>query len=88
MATKKPETEAEAKSVKKEEDERVMVMVPYIDGQDPEVTVIINGRITKFRKGETVYVPKNVAKVLEDSNKQALVARRNRQKFKEQVTDL
>ena len=87
MATKKPETEAEAKSVNKE-DERVMVMVPYVEGQDPEVTVIINGRITKFRKGETVMVPKNVAKVLENSNKQVLVARRNREKYRTQVTDL
>lgn len=87
MATKKPETEAEAKSVSNE-DERVMVMVPYVEGQDPEVTVIINGRITKFRKGETVMVPKNVAKVLENSNKQVLVARRNREKYRTQVTDL
>ena len=87
MATKKPETEAEAKSVNKD-DERVMVMVPYVEGQDPEVTVIINGRITKFRKGETVMVPKNVAKVLENSNKQVLVARRNREKYRTQVTDL
>ena len=87
MATKKPETEAEAKSVSKEDD-RVMVMVPYVEGQDPEVTVIINGRITKFRKGETVMVPKNVAKVLENSNKQVLVARRNREKYRTQVTDL
>lgn len=87
MATKKPETEAEAKSVSNE-DERVMVMVPYVEGQDPEVTVIINGRITKFRKGETVMVPKSVAKVLENSNKQVLVARRNREKYRTQVTDL
>lgn len=87
MATKKPETEAEAKSVSNE-DERVMVMVPYVEGQDPEVTVIINGRITKFRKGETVMIPKNVAKVLENSNKQVLVARRNREKYRTQVTDL
>lgn len=63
-------------------------MVPYIEGEDPEVTVIINGRITKFRKGVTVEIPKNVASVLENSNLQMMSAEANRAKFKKQVTDL
>lgn len=86
MAEKKTNTESKAEP--KAKDEGVMVMVPYVEGEDPEVTVIINGHITKFRKGETVRVPKNVARVLEMSNKQLMVARANQEKFKKQVTDL
>ena len=89
-ATEAEATEAEVKETKKAEpeEERVMVMVPYVEGQDPEVTVIINGRITKFRKGETVRVPRNVAEVLENSNQQMMSALKNQEKFKNQRTDL
>lgn len=93
MATKKnlEATEAEVKEEAKaepEEEERVMVMVPFVEGQDPEVTVIINGYITKFRKGETVMVKRNVAEVLQNSNQQMMSALRNQEKFKNQRTDL
>ena len=94
MATKKldkPEEEVkEVKAAKKEEDdeERVMVMVPYVEGQDPEVTVIINGEITKFRKGVTVKVKRNVAEVLQNSNQQTMLALQNQEKFKNQSMDL
>jgi hypothetical protein len=69
-------------------DDRVMVMVPYIEGQDPEVTVIINGEVTKFRKGVTVKVSPAVAQVLEQSNQMQMIALQNQQKFKEQRMDL
>ena len=95
MATKKNlEAETEVKKieaeeeVKDKEEEKVMVMVPYVEGQDPEVTVIINGYVTKFRKGETVMVPRNVAEVLQNSNQQMMAALKNQEKFKEQRTDL
>ena len=90
MATKKNlEAETEVKDVvKAEEEEKVMVMVPFVEGQDPEVTVIINGYVTKFRKGETVMVPRNVAEVLQNSNQQMMAALKNQEKFKEQRTDL
>lgn len=93
MATKKldkPEEEVkEAKAEKeKEEDDRVMVMVPYVEGQDPEVTVIINGEITKFKKGVTVKVKRNVAEVLQNSNQQAMLALQNQEKFKNINMDL
>lgn len=81
----KPEVKEE---VKAEKDEGVMVMVPYIEGEDPEVTVIINGHITKFKKGVTVKVPRNVAEVLEASNQQMMTALENQAKFKKQVMDL
>ena len=65
-----------------------MVMVPYIEGEDKEVTVWINDKITKFRKGVTVEVPASVAKVLERSNKNMMYALENQKKFKKQVMDL
>ena len=83
----KVETEPKEESINVEvetevkEDDRVMVMVPYIEGEDPEVTVIINGHITKFRRGETVRVTQAVAQVLEQSNQQMMVALQNQKKF-------
>ena len=90
MATKKPETEvAEPKAKAKEkDDERVSIMIPFIEGQDPEVTVIINGHITKIKKGHQVKVTKAVASVLENSNQQMMVAYENQQKLKNQSMDL
>lgn len=90
MATKKPETEvAEPKAKAKEkDDERVSIMIPYIEGQDPEVTVIINGHITKIKKGHQVKVTRAVASVLENSNQQMMVAYENQQKLKNQSMDL
>ena len=86
MATKK--TEEELKSVKpKDDDERVTIMIPYIDGEDPEVTVWVNDEVTKIKKGHQVKVKKNVAEVLEHSYQMGIVARENREKFKDQHQD-
>lgn len=85
MATKKT-NETEVKAVEKED--LVSVLVPYIEGQDPEVTVIINGQVTKFKKGVTVKVKPNVAEVLENSNQQMMAAFANQKKFEKQVMDL
>ena len=86
--TKKLESADIENTANPEDDERVMVMVPYVEGEDPDVTVIVNGYITKFRRGEMVSVKKNVAEVLANSNRQRIVAQKNREKFKIQVTDL
>ena len=86
MATTKKTNETEAKAVEKED--LVSVLVPYIEGQDPEVTVIINGQVTKFKKGVTVKVKPNVAEVLENSNQQMMAAFANQKKFEKQVMDL
>ena len=88
MATKKPnESEIEVKA-ETEEEELVSVMVPYIEGQDPEVTVIINGYVTKFRKGVPVKVKRNVAEVLANSNQQMMAAYENQKKFEKQVMEI
>lgn len=88
MATKNESVKTEAKVEAKKEEEKVTIMVPYVEGEDPEVTVIINGHYTRFRKGETVKVSKAVASVLQNSNKQMMAALDNQKKFKNQVTDL
>lgn len=88
MATKNESVKTEAKVEAKKEEEKVTIMIPYVEGEDPEVTVIINGHYTRFRKGETVQVSKAVASVLKNSNKQMMAALDNQKKFKNQVTDL
>lgn len=86
MATKKTTTiEAEQKPVEvKEEDNRVTIMIPYIEGEDPEVTVWVNDEITKIKKGHQVKVKPAVAEVLENANQQMMVAMENRKKLKNQ----
>lgn len=86
MATKKTES-VEQKPVTANEEEKVRVFVPYIEGEDPEVTVWVNDEITKFKKGYQVEVKKNVAEVLENSNQLQMVAMENRKKLKNQRQD-
>ena len=90
MATKKSEAEKKPivkEDVKSEEQELVNVMIPYVEGQDPEVTVGINGVYTKVKKGRMVKVPKNVAEVLAQSDQMTMVALENQEKFKSQRED-
>lgn len=89
MAAKKTVTEEQKPVEVKDEakEERVRVFVPYIEGEDPEVTVWVNDEITKFKKGYQVEVPKNVAEVLENSNQLQMVAMENRRKLKNQRQD-
>ena len=89
MAAKKTVTEEQKPvEVKAEVTEKmVSVFVPYIEGEDPEVTVWVNDEITKFKKGYQVEVPKNVAEVLENSNQLQMVAMENRKKLKNQRQD-
>lgn len=89
MATKKTEVEQKPVDVKAEADneERVRIFVPYIEGEDPEVTVWVNDEITKFKKGYQVEVKRNVAEVLENANQLNMVAMENRKKLKNQRQD-
>ena len=88
VKTEITEAKEEPKAEEPKEEQRVMIMVPYVEGEDPEVTVWINDRITKFKKGVTVEVPRSVAKVVERSNKNMMYAMQNQKKFKKQVMDL
>lgn len=96
MATKKSDVEktvapeaVEAEvTVEKEEEEKVMVMIPFIPGQDPEETVWVNGVCTKIKKGEQVLVSRPVASVLENSYEAQRIAMVNRANLKNQRTDL
>lgn len=71
-----------------EEDEKVMVMIPFIPGQAPEETVWINGYPTQIKRGEQVLVSRPVASVLENSYEAQRIAMINREKLKNQRTDL
>jgi len=73
---------------KVKDEDRVSVMIPFVEGQDPEVTVIVNGEITKIKKGRQVKVSPQVAEVLENSNQQMITAMENRERLKSQRTDL
>ena len=89
MATKKSEAEKVnvKEDVKSEKQELVNVMIPYVEGQDPEVTVGINGVYTKIKKGRPVKVPRNVAGVLAQSDQMTMVALETQEKFKSQRED-
>lgn len=86
MATKKTES-VEQNTVETKDEERVRIFVPYIEGEDPEVTVWVNDEITKFKKGYQVEVKPNVAEVLENANQLNMVAMENRKKLKNQRQD-
>lgn len=82
MATKK--TDDELKEVKPVKEQTVKVFVPYIEGEDSEVTIWCNDDVLKFKKGYTVEIPLRFAEVLENANQQAIVARENKKQFKNQ----
>ena len=89
MATKKTESEEPKKAVKKEEakpegEKMVKVFVPFVEGEDPEVTLWCNDDNLVFKKGFTVEIPERFASVLEDANQQAIVARENKKAYKNQ----
>ena len=71
-----------------EKKERVPCFVPFIPGGDPEQTVCVNGKITKFKKGEWVDVEPSVKSVIDNMFEQESVARANREKMKYQKQDL
>lgn len=75
-----------AKTEKK--DDKVKIMIPYIEGQGKEQTVGVNGTFYKIRKGVYVEVPKAVAEVIMNSQQQAIVAEANQERLKMQVQDL
>lgn len=84
MATTNKKVEAD----KPAKEDRVKVMIPKVDGEDPEMTVIVNYKVTRFKKGVIVDVPLSVAEVLENSSQQMMTAQANQEKFKNQRTDL
>lgn len=95
MANKKSDAEmtqemVAEKAPKKVEksDERVAVMLPFIEGEDTQLSVTINGQTDIIPRGRTVKVRRAVAKLLENNNIQMMAARENEQKLKNQRTDL
>ena len=69
-------------------DDKMMIMIPYIEGQGEEQTVGVNGVFYKIRKGRYVEVPRAVAEVIINSQQQAIVAETNQERMKMQYQDL
>lgn len=86
MATKKTETVPETKSDTPEE-KMVNVFVPFIEGEDPEVTIWCNDENLKFKKGYSVEIPAKFAQILLNSNSQAVTTMENKKKLKNQRQD-
>lgn len=61
MATKKKDT--------------VTVYLPFVEGEEDEVTVGVNCKMYKVKRGEEVEVPKAVAVVIRNSNLQSKMAK-------------
>ena len=80
-----PKAPTKAKASKREE--KVKIMVPYIEGEEPEITVGINGKFTKIRRGVEVEVPWYVAELLKNSNRQMMAALDQQKKFENQEFD-
>lgn len=69
-------------------DDKVTIMIPYVEGQDKEITVGVNGVFTKIRRGVMVEVSRPVAEVIMNSQQQAMVAEANQERMKMQVQDI
>ena len=72
----------------KKSDEKVLIMIPYVEGEGEDQTVGINGEFWKIKKGVYVEVPRKVAKVIQESQKQNMVAIREQERMKLQIQDL
>lgn len=71
-----------AKNVTNEE--TVRMTIPYVEGEDIEETVGINGKMYKIQKGKLVDVPLPVAKVLACSSEQAMAFQEYKESIQEQ----
>jgi hypothetical protein len=67
-------TEAKEPETKKEEEEMVTIIIPQIPGEAKELTFGINGVFTKVKKGRLVKVPRPIAKLWENSQRQQQTA--------------
>ena len=75
-------------TVAEKKEDKVLIMIPYVEGQGSELTVGVNGVFTKIKKGVMVEVPRPVAEVIMNSQQQAMVAEANQERMKMQVQDL
>lgn len=73
MAAKKTTRKRTTKA--KVNSDMVSIFLPYIDGEEDEITVGVNEKLYKVKRGEEVLVPRAVAVVIRNSNLQARVAR-------------
>lgn len=75
------------KAAKKPQKEKVFV--PQIPGEEPYITVGVNGKYTQVRRGQWVEVDRSVASVIRNSQKQMVEAEATQTKLQNQhIADL
>ena len=75
MATTRKSAVAEKNSSEEEKKEKtVVIQLPVIEGMGDSVYVGVNMKDYQIKRGEPVEVPLCVAEVLENSNRQMMVA--------------
>lgn len=80
IVEEKETVEAKEPETKKEEEEMVTIIIPQIPGEAKEMTFGINGVFTKVRKGRLVKVPRPIAKLWENSQRQQQTAEETQDK--------
>lgn len=70
---------------KKKSEEKVILTVPWVDGEESEITIGINGKNWVIMKGEPVEVPRAVAEIYWQSERQKMFVERQRRALASQV---
>lgn len=83
----KTEVEVKESKAKPAKKDTVAIMVPMIEGEDPYITVGINGHYTQIKRGVAVEVSKAVAEVIQNSNMQMMAALEKQKEFEDQEFD-
>lgn len=68
-------------AVADEKAKTVVIQLPVIEGMGDSVYVSVNMKSYQIKRGEPVEVPLCVAEVLENSNKQIMVALKNQEEM-------
>lgn len=74
IVEEKKAVETAVPEAKTEEEELVTIIIPQIPGESKEMTFGINGVFTKVKKGRLVKVPRPIAKLWENSQRQQQTA--------------
>ena len=86
--TSEPKSQAPAeepkapKAAKPKEEEKILYIVPHVDGEPDEIFVSVNMKTYQIKTGIEVELPRSVVEILKNSNRQVMIARQNRELMK------
>lgn len=80
MATESKDVKAVTKG--KKEEKKVPFFAPFVEGEDDEITVGVNGVMYQIQRGVQVEIPESVYNVIMNSERQKAEAARNKRRFK------